>query len=135
MIKLPKFNLFIHYFSYIDDEGLLKLAEKCKELKSLNISNLPRITERTVRAVSEKIKSLESLDISECPLITGMDCYYLKKLKSLKLLLIRNIKFCDSEVQFLEDLKNLETLSLSSKLFFLINFINFRCTKFNEWMS
>jgi hypothetical protein len=57
---------------------------------------------------------LESLDISDCPLITGMDCYYLKKLKNLKLLLIKNVKFCDSEVQFLDDLKNLETLSLSS---------------------
>ena len=75
---------------------------------------MPRITERTVRAVSEKIKSLESLDISDCTLITGMDCYYLKKLKNLKLLLMKNIRFCDSEVQFLDELKDLETLSLSS---------------------
>jgi hypothetical protein len=84
---------------------------------------LPRITERTVRAVSEKIKSLESLDISDCPLITGMDCYYLKKLKNLKLLLMKNIRFCDSEVQFLDELKDLETLSLSSiQLFYYIIF-------------
>jgi hypothetical protein len=101
----------------------LKLTEKCKELKSLNISNVPRITDRTLRALSEKIKNLESLDISNCTLITGMDCFYLKKLKNLKLLLIKNIKFCDIEVQFLDDLRNLETLSISSNLIKLGNFI------------
>lgn len=72
------------------------------------------ISERSVKAVSEKLKNLERLDISDCRGITGMDCFYLKKLKNLKLLLIRNVKFCDNEVKFLDDLKNLETLSISN---------------------
>jgi len=95
----------------------VKLAEKCKDLKSLNLTNLTKITEKSVRAIAMKMSLLESIDLSECPMITGTDIYYLKNLKNLKLLLLKSIKFCDNEMIFLEYLKNLNTLSLASKNF------------------
>jgi hypothetical protein len=90
------------------------LAEKCKDLKSINLTNLSKLTERSVRAIAMKMPYLENIDLSECPLITGTDIYYLKNLKNLKLLLLKSIKFCDNEMIFLEYLKNLTTLSLES---------------------
>jgi len=95
---------------------LIKLADKCKNLKSINLTNLTKISERSIRAIAMNMSSLESIDLSECPLISGTDIYYLKNLKSLKLLLLKSIKFCDNEMLFLEYLKNLTTLSLASKI-------------------
>lgn len=98
----------------IDDAGLLKLTEKCTDLKSLNLTRLTKITEISVRAIAMKMVYLESIDLSDCPLITGCDIYYLKNLKNLKLLLVKSIRFCDNEMVFLEYLKNLQTFSISS---------------------
>lgn len=98
----------------------MKLSEKCKDLKSINLTHLTKITEIGVRAISMNLLYLESIDLSECPLLTGCDIYYLKNLKNLKLILLKNIKCCDNEMIFLEYLKNLNTLSISSIYFSLI---------------
>ena len=81
----------------------------------MNLTNLSKITGKGIKAISEKMIYLESIDLSECSCLVGGDVYYLKNLKNLKLLLLKSIKFCDNELIFLEYLKNLHTLSFSSK--------------------
>lgn len=113
------FYLKLFTFSLIDDEGLIKLAHKCRNIKSLNLSNLSKITVESIRIITNKMIYLECLDLSECESLNGSDLYSLRNLKNLKLLLIKSIKLCDNDLIFLECLKNLNILSISSKLKFI----------------
>ena len=64
---------------------------------------------------------LECLDLSECESLIGSDLNSLRNLKNLKLLLTKGIKICDNDLIFLEHLKHLNILSISSKLKFVKN--------------
>jgi hypothetical protein len=115
-------RLELSFNNNIDDETIVKIAENCRNLKVLNLANMKTITGKSVISICNNLKQLEGLDLSEAVNVNGDSLYLLKNCERLNRLLLNSIQMRDSDLNFTGNLKELKTLSISSK----INYINFQ---------
>jgi hypothetical protein len=100
----------------IDDVAIERIAQCCSNLKTLNLSGLKNITEKSIVAIGENLRFLEGLDISNCDGIKGDYLISLKNCQGLNILLLKGLKLKDNDLVFTDYLRSLKTLSIASKI-------------------
>jgi hypothetical protein len=86
-----------------------------KYLKVLILSKVNNLTEQTLVNIGKYLPKLEGLDLSENTNIKG-EFINLKYCPLLKNLILKGIKLRDNDLNFLNYLSNLTTLSIASKI-------------------
>ena len=112
-------RLELSFNSNIDDESITKISENCTNLKALNLSNLKSITGKSIKSICLNLKQLEGLDLSEDVNVSGDNLYYLMNCGRINRLLLNGIQMSDNDLKFIQNLKELKTLSISSKIYLI----------------
>tara|TARA_R110002050_G_scaffold23508_1_gene63105 strand:- start:3368 stop:4831 length:1464 start_codon:yes stop_codon:yes gene_type:complete len=62
---------------YLQDDGLEAFFSLCPNIKSINLSGMPLITDQAIRNMSERLQGVTEVDISLCQELTGKSLEYI----------------------------------------------------------
>lgn len=107
-------DIILQGCSNITDISMSAIAQFCKQVRVLNLSNCDKITNYSVQIIAQEVAShLQELNLNECRQITGCVLDYLAYYcPNIKKLYLRDTSICGSEVASLCDAWSLTELNI-----------------------
>lgn len=128
LTNLISFLIIYKITSNIDHTLIHLISKSLKELTSLSLACCSSINDQAIKEMF-RFKKLKALELTSCRSITSPGFFNIKFIPSLEKLLLANVMLDETNIQFLEYLTNLNTLSLDRNEFITDKGLKFIATK------